>query len=160
MARADAILWVGRLLSVVFTTMILWDALADGQLSQEIRRATIGIVAGLFMLWAIWQIRIAYKYEGWPVIRPLPFRWVFAIWLCSITLFTLWIVVLSEVAWLFSDYRSAFVWWQFGAASIWVASRWMIVETHQDSGAGETGTGPHRARDMSEHVSPGNGGGR
>lgn len=143
MSRTDAILWAGRLFTVVFTIAVGWDALADGQLSAEIRRVTIGIVCGLFALWALWQVRVAHRYEGWPLVVPLPFRWVFAIWLASITLFTAWIVALSEVEWLFSDYRSAFVWWQFGTASLWVASRWLIVETRHTAGPGEMGSGPH-----------------
>lgn len=141
MTRNNVILWVGRILTIIFTAAIVIDIAADGIMSQEIRQVTIGIVGALFLMWAVWQARIAKQYEGWPLTLPVPFRWVFAVWLGSFTLFIAWVLVISEVEWLATPYRSAFVWWQFGASSLWVAGRWVTVDETHAAGVGETGTG-------------------
>lgn len=139
MTRTDAILWAGRVATVIFTAAIAYDAYADGELSETIRRITIAGVGLLFLAWAIWQIKVAKQYDGWPLTLPLPFRWVFAVWLMSFFAFIAWVVLIDVETRIRTPYRSAFMWWQFGASTLWVFGRWVTVDAPHEAGIGETG---------------------
>jgi hypothetical protein len=138
MTRNTVILWVGRLLTLAFTVAIVWDALGDGRISREIRMVTVGTVGVLFFVWGWWQVRIAWKYEGMPTI-PLAFRWVMAVWLMSFFLFVAWVILVALFPEANSSLRSAFMWWQFGASTLWVFGRWVTVDEPHTAGVGETG---------------------
>ena len=138
MNRTSAILWAGRILTIIFTVSVAWDSYSDGQLSREIREVTLGLVALLFLMLFGWQVRIAWKYEGFPTI-PLAFRWVMATWLGSLMLFVVWLVLTSFIEDVFTPYRSAVMWWQFGTSTLWFAPRWLTIDTPHKAGAGETG---------------------
>ena len=142
MTRTDAILWAGRVLSAAFTASIVYDALADGMLSDEIRRATLATAGLLFLALCLWQVRIAWRYDGPPVRLPLPFRWVMAAWLGSLALLVAWRLLVGAAPGVYTAYRAAVVWWCVGQATIYFAARWTTVETPHRAGIGETGTGP------------------
>lgn len=141
MSRYRVIIWTGRLLTLIYTIAVLVDVLGDGTLSQEIRQVTITVVALVFAAIAIWQTRIAWKYEGLPVL-PLPFRWVVVVFFASFALFCAWVIASSIWPEIYSDRRSSVLWWQFGTSTLWFASRWVTVDEPHPAGVGETGTGP------------------
>ena len=140
MRRNDIILWFGRICSVGFTVMVANDVLSDGTLSEEIRRTVIAIVGLVFLLIGGWQIWIAWRYEGMPLI-PLPFRWVVAVTFMSWALFVAWTLLISFYPDIYTDRRSSVIWWQFGTSTIWFAARWVTVDTPKSAGIGETGSG-------------------
>lgn len=141
MSRNDLIMWFGRIATLIFTTAVFIDVYSDQQLSREIRLTVLGIVGIVVAALFIWQVYIAQKYDGLPVI-PFSFRWVVACWLGSLGLFVIWIVLITFFESLYSDRRSAIIWWQFGTATLWFASRWVTVQTPHAAGIGETGTTP------------------
>lgn len=141
MNRNDIILWFGRVATIVFTAAVVYDIYGDATLSREIRAAVLGIVTCVFFALAAWQGYIARKYDGWPVI-PLSFRWVVATWFGALSLFIVWQMAVTFWPEMYTDRRSAILWWQFGAATIWFASRWVTVETPHTAGIGETGSTP------------------
>lgn len=141
MTRNDLILWFGRIATLVFTIAVFYDVYHDQHFSREIRIAVIataGIVIGALFAW---QVYVAQKYDGWPVI-PFSFRWVVATWLGSMAVFIAWVVVTSLKRDIYTDLRSAIVYWQFATATLWFASRWVTVQTPHQAGIGETGTTP------------------
>ena len=141
MTRNDQIMWFGRIATLIFTIAVIYDVYTDHSLSRELRLTVLVVVLAVFMALAAWQGYIAEKYDGWPVI-PLSFRWVVFGWLASFALFIGWIVAITLYEPLYTDLRSAIVWWQFGVSSLWFASRWVTVSTPHPAGAGETGLNP------------------
>ena len=138
MTRNNAILWFGRIATMIFTFFVALDMISDRQLSQNIRLATIGIVLFLVVTILLWQTSIAWRYDGLPIV-PLSFRWVVATWFGSLALFLIWVISVTLVDGLYTDIRSAIMYWQFGVATLWFASRWMTLESPQKAGLGETG---------------------
>ena len=138
MTRNNAILWFGRIATMIFTLFVALDMVSDRQLSQNIRLATIGIVLFLVVTILLWQTSIAWRYDGLPIV-PLSFRWVVATWFGSLALFLIWVISVTLVDGLYTDIRSAIMYWQFGVATLWFASRWMTLESPQKAGLGETG---------------------
>lgn len=136
--RRDLILWFGRLFTVAFTVAMLIDLTADGTMSREIRQVAIGVTALVFVLILGWQARIAYRYEGVPLI-PVPFRWVVATWFASLASFVAWSLAISWWPELYSEYASAVMWWQLAVATMWFCARWITVDDVHEAGAGETG---------------------
>lgn len=141
MTRNDAILWFGRIATIALTVAIVLDMTRDAHLSQEIRRVVLGTVAVTVLSMFVWQGRVAYRYDGWPW-PPFAFRWVVWSWLGSLGAFIVWLIVSGVWPTLYSDYRSAVMWWQFGVMTLWFASRWVTVETPHQAGVGETGSTP------------------
>lgn len=141
MTRNDLIMWFGRISTIVFTIAVIVDIYGDQQLSREIRLTVLAIVVAVVSALFGWQVYIAQKYDGWPVI-PLSFRWVVATWLGSLALFVAWIILITFWDDIYSDRRSAVVWWQFGTSTLWFASRWVTVQTPHPAGVGETGISP------------------
>ena len=138
MTRNNAILWFGRIATMIFTLFVALDMVSDRQLSQNIRLATIGIVLFLVVTILLWQTSIAWRYDGLPIV-PLSFRWVVATWFGSLALFLIWVISVTLIDELYTDIRSAIMYWQFGVATLWFASRWMTLESPQKAGLGETG---------------------
>ena len=138
MTRNNAILWFGRIATMIFTFFVALDMISDRQLSQNIRLATIGIVLFLVVTILLWQTSIAWRYDGLPIV-PLSFRWVVATWFGSLALFLIWVISVTLVDRLYTDIRSAIMYWQFGVSTLWFASRWMTLESPQKAGLGETG---------------------
>ena len=141
MNRNDLILWFGRVCTLAFTAAVAWDIYHDGVLSQELRQAVLAIVVLVFLLLFGWQVYVAHKYDGLPVI-PFSFRWVVATWLGSLALFIAWVVAISFFDDLYTDRRSAVIWWQVGVSTLWFSSRWVTVQTPHTAGIGETGGTP------------------
>ena len=139
MTRNNAILWFGRIATMIFTLFVALDMVSDRQLSQNIRLATIGIVLFLVVTILLWQTSIAWRYDGLPIV-PLSFRWVVATWFGSLALFLIWVISVTLIDELYTDIRSAIMYWQFGVATLWFASRWMTLESPQKAGLGETGS--------------------
>jgi hypothetical protein len=140
MNRNDVIVWFGRLFSIAFSGAMLWDLITDGTMSQTIRQATIGITGLVFLSIFLWQARIAYRYEGIPTI-PMPFRWVVAAWMGSMALLVAWNLTVSFHVDIFTEHRSAVMWWQFAISTVWFGARWVTVDGPHLSGTGETGAG-------------------
>lgn len=138
MNRNDAIMWAGRILTIIFSYAVFADLQTDRQLSEAIRIAVLGIVGLVVASIFGWQVYIAQKYDGLPVI-PFSFRWVVATWFGSLMVFIGWILTISFLESIYTDLRSAVVWWQFGTATLWFASRWVTVQTPHRAGIGETG---------------------
>jgi len=143
MKRNDFILWFGRIATVLFTIGIIYDVYADQRLSAELRLVVIGVAGMVAASIFGWQAYIAYKYDGAPFI-PFSFRWVVATWFGALTLFIAWMIAINYLPEIYTDRRSAVVWWQFGSATLWFASRWITVETPHTAGIGETGSTPSR----------------
>lgn len=142
MTRNDLILWLGRIATIVFTVAVVWDIYSDDQMSFELRVAVMVIVLAVFLSLFGWQVHVAKKYDGWPII-PFSFRWVVATWVGSLALFFAWIILISFFDGIYSDRRSAIMWWQAGTSTLWFASRWWTVQTPHPAGIGETGTSPN-----------------
>lgn len=138
MTRNKAILWFGRIATIIFTFFVALDIASDNELSRDIRMTTIGIVFLLVVTILGWQTAIAWRYDGLPII-PLSFRWVVALWFGSLALFLLWVLATSFIDGIYTHLRSATMYWQFGVATIWFASRWMTIESPHKAGLGETG---------------------
>ena len=138
MNRNDAIMWVGRILTIIFSYAVFADLQTDNAMSREIRTVVLGIVSIVVLSVFVWQVYIAQKYDGLPVI-PLSFRWVVATWFGSMLTFITWLVLTTIFDGLYTDLRSAVIWWQFGISTIWFASRWVTVQTPHQAGIGETG---------------------
>lgn len=138
MTRNNAILWFARIATMIFTFFVALDMISDQHLSRYIRLATIGIMLFLVITILVWQIAIAWRYDGLPII-PLPFRWVVATWFGSLALFLLWVISIGIVDGLYTHIRSAVMYWQLGVATLWFASRWMTLNSPQKAGRGETG---------------------
>ena len=138
MTRNNAILWFARIATMIFTFFVVLYLASDQELSRSIRLATVGIVFFLVMTILSWQVVIAWRYDGLPII-PLSFRWVVATWFGSLALFLLWIISIAIVDRLYTHIRSAVMYWQFGVATLWFASRWMTIEAPHKAGLGETG---------------------
>ena len=138
MTRNTAILWFARIATMVFTFFVALDMIKDQELSRDIRMTTVGIVLLLVVTIFGWQTAIAWRYDGFPII-PLSFRWVVATWFGSLALFLLWIISIAIVDGLYTHIRSAIMYWQFGVATLWFASRWMTIESPHKAGLGETG---------------------
>jgi hypothetical protein len=138
MSRNDVIMWIGRIATIVFTIAVLADMYTDQHLSREIRITVLSIVGVVVMSLFGWQVYIAQKYDGLPLI-PFSFRWVVATWLGSLLVFIAWTVLITFIDDVYTDRRSAVVWWQFGTATLWFASRWVTVQTPHSAGVGETG---------------------
>ena len=138
MNRNDVIMWVGRILTIIFTIAVFTDMVSDQELSFAIRMTVLGIVATVFLTLFVWQVYIARKYDGCPVV-PFSFRWVMAMWLGSLSLLVAWFVTISIFDGLYTDLRSAFVWYQAGVATTWFMARWLAVQTPHQAGIGETG---------------------
>lgn len=141
MSRNDIILWFGRIATILFTAAVFWDIYTDELLSRGLRATVLTIVVLVFLSLFCWQVYVAHKYDGWPVI-PFSFRWVVATWLGSLALFIAWIVLISFIDGLYSDRRSAVIWWQVGTSTLWFCSRWVTVQTPHPAGVGETGSMP------------------
>ena len=138
MNRNNVIMWVGRILTIIFSYAVVVDMANDNALSREIRATVLGIVGIVVLSIFGWQVYIAQKYDGFPLI-PFSFRWVVATWFGSLLLFIAWILAITYVPSVYSDLRSAFIWWQFGTATLWFMSRWVTVQTPHSAGIGETG---------------------
>ena len=138
MTRNSAILWFGRIATMIFTFFVALDIIGDQELSSNIRLVTIGMVLILAITILVWQVLIAWRYDGLPII-PFSFRWVVATWFGSLALFLLWVILTGIVDGLYTHIRSAIMYWQFGIATLWFASRWMTLESPQKAGLGETG---------------------
>ena len=142
MNRNDVIMWVGRILTFVFTYAVFADLQSDAAMSREIRTVVLAIVSLVVLSIFAWQVYIAQKYDGMPVI-PLSFRWVVATWFGSMLTFITWLGLTTIFDEMYTDLHSAVVWWQFGISTIWFASRWARVQTPHQAGIGETGASPN-----------------
>ena len=140
MNRNEVIMWLGRIGTLAFTIAVIVDMYGDATLSRELRTVVLSMVISLFVALCGWQGYIAMKYDGWPII-PLSFRWVVFMWLASFVIFIGWVLAQTYLD-IYTDLRSAVVWWQFGTASLWFASRWVTVDAPHPAGAGETGMTP------------------
>ena len=136
--RRGLILWFGRMFSLAFTVALIADMLSDGTMSREIRQVTIAVTGFVFALVFFWQTRIAYRYEGVPMV-PVPFRWVVAVWFGSMFLFVAWNVLIAWWADAYNDYRSSVIWWQFVMSTMWFCARWITADEKHTAGQGETG---------------------
>lgn len=143
MRRNDAITLFGRIIGVAFLIAMVVDLVTDGAMSREIRQAIIGVAAFVFASMCIWQVRIAHKYDGWPLVLPLTFRWVVAVSFLAIAAFVGWTFVASLVDGAYSNWLSALFWLGFVEGMIWFAARWVTVDDSHPAGPGETGTGGH-----------------
>lgn len=141
MKRNDVILWFGRIATLLFTLAIIYDVYSDQRLSSELRLVVIGVAGAVAASIFGWQAYVAYKYDGAPFI-PFSFRWVVATWFGALSLFIAWQMAVTFWPEMYTDRRSAIFWWQFGAATLWFASRWVTVETPHEAGVGETGSTP------------------
>src|SRR5699024_4475819 len=109
MNRNDAIMWVGRILTIIFSYAVFADLQTDTAMSREIRTVVLGIVSIVVLSVFVWQVYIAQKYDGMPVI-PLSFRWVVATWFGSMLTFITWLVLTTIFDGLYTDLRSAVIW--------------------------------------------------
>lgn len=139
MNRNDAIMWFARIATIIFTIAVVWDVYHGQELSRGIR-ATVLVVVGLLVgSIFVWQVYIAQKYDGIPII-PFSFRWVTAVWFGSLMTFIMWIVLINYFDGLYTYLRSAAIWHQFGVATLWFMSRWLTLDQPHKAGVGETGS--------------------
>lgn len=138
MNRNDVIMWAGRILTIVFSYAVFADLQTDSALSREIKMTVISFVGFLFASIFVWQVVVAYRYDGMPFI-PFSFRWVMAAWAGSLFFFIAWLIAVNVFPALYSDLRSAVMYWQLGTATLWFMSRWFTVNTPHRAGIGETG---------------------
>ena len=132
---------VGRTLAAGIAVAMLADALSDNNLSVWSRLVVVCIATLVFGWVTLKQAKIAYRYEGWPLTRDMPFRWVVTAWFGSIFLLMFWVSAIAIVDGLYSTVLSTFVWLQFAEATLWFFGRWLAVGRPQLAGPGETGAG-------------------
>lgn len=138
-ARTGIILWFWRVVTLLFTAGMIYDITNDRSIGPWLRLGTLGSLVIVMGLVFIWQLVIAHRYDGIPAI-PLSFRWVMAIWFCSLSLFCLWAISTTFYDPLTEYWVIAFMYWQVFTATTWFASRWTTIEAPHHAGIGETGT--------------------
>ncbi len=135
-----------RNIAAVFIAIILGLIVADlirpEDYSDLSRRIALAVLAGT--CWIVYgrQVMIAYRYEGWPVVYPIAFRWVVSALFGSLALSFSWILL--QVIWPATSNPtiSTVVYGVAAANTIWFFSRWVTVGAPQIAGPGETGANP------------------
>lgn len=145
MTTPRLVMYLGRTLAASIAVFMLADALSDNNLSVWSRLIVISIATLVFGWVTIKQGKIAYRYEGWPLTRDVPFRWVVTFWFASIFLLMFWITAISLIDGLYSTMLSTTVWLIFAEATLWFFGRWLAVGRPQLAGPGETGAGNNGA---------------
>lgn len=126
-------------LGIAVTVLLFGDVFVDDTLSRTSRLLVMLVVGVTFWWVTIRQGRIARKYEGWPVTRPLAFRWVVCLWFASMGAFVGWLLTVAVWPHVYSTFWSTVVWWQFAESTLFFLTRWIAVGRPQVAGPGETG---------------------
>ena len=139
MSTSTLVMWTGRLFAAAIAIMLLADALSDDNLSVWSRIIVMGVAAIVFLVVTYKQGKIAYRYEGWPLTLPWPFRWVVTLWFASIALLLCWFLFAAIFPARFSAVWSTLMWLQFAESTLYFFGRWLAVGRPQLAGPGETG---------------------
>ena len=142
MNRGRVISLTSDLLSAVFLILIIDDLLDEGRVETGTKTAIIATAAIVFAIIALWQSQIAWMYDGWPVSRPVAFRWVVASFFGMAAVLVTWRVTVTLNPDLPGrNVIAPFVWLTFVRSVLWFASRWLTVAETHEAGPGETGAG-------------------
>ena len=141
MMKARLGTWAGRGFAILIAFLLIADGFSDNNLSVWSRLLAVAVAAIVFGQVTYKQAQIARRYEGWPLTRIWPFRWVVALWFASISLLLLWVLFRSLFPQLYSAPVATVVWLQFIEATLFFRDRWTSVGRPQLAGPGETGAG-------------------
>ena len=130
---------LGIALGLAVAVLLIGDTVLDNDLSRA-SRLLVMTIAGITFGWVtIRQGIIAYRYEGWPLVLPIAFRWVVCLWFGAMTLLVLWILGIAVWTHVYTTTRSTFIWLAFAETTIFFLTRWVAVGRPQLAGPGETG---------------------
>lgn len=139
MTAARTVMWGGRLFALLVAVLLIADAASDDNLSVWSRVLVMGVAALVFCWVTVKQGMVAYRYEGWPLTREWPFRWVVTLWFGSIALLLCWFLFAVIFPARFSTVWSTVMWLQFAESTLYFFGRWLAVGRPQLAGPGETG---------------------
>lgn len=132
---------LGRAIGIVMFAVLAWDIITGGDLSRLSRVLIISIAACTYLAVFIKQCRIAWRYEGAPLNRPIAFRWVVAQWFGMTGCLIAWFLLVALVPGAYNTTISAVIWALFAQSTLYFFSRWLAVGRPQLAGPGETGVG-------------------